>query len=338
VRVFVSYRRSDVGGHAGRLSDALVARLGHENVFHDVSAIAAGRDFTVEIDAALASSDAVLAVIGPGWLSAATPDGRRRLSQPDDFVRRELVQALGTKLPVVPVLVGGAELPSTSELPTELAGLARRQAVDIRDEAFHGDVDLLLQSLRGERPATPRSRGRLLMAAGVVLAAVGGTAAWLVLNQPSDGDDGELTGCPTPAGAAWNSITLDGRPAAHVDDTAGSVLITVNDAHWRAVEPGSWEVVVTTAMKNNNSVDRQHAQFYYGDIVVALRAFPPTCFDTPREEFTAPGQVADGHVGFLVSCPPEGPIDLEVRSPPSGEKTPLHLTTATAPGDCLTGS
>jgi hypothetical protein len=335
----MSYRRSDVGGHAGRLSDALVARLGHENVFHDVSAIAAGRDFTVEIDAALASSDAVLAMIGPAWLSAATPDGHRRLSQPDDFVRRELVQALGTKIPVVPVLLGGAALPSASELPTELAGLARRQAIVIRDETFHGDVDLLLQSLRGKRPATPRWRRRLLVAAGVVLAAVGGTTAWLVLNQPADGGNGngELTGCPVPW-EDWNSIALDGRPAVEVDDTDGSVLITVNDAQWREVEAGSWEIVITTAMQNNNSVPRQHAQYYYKDIVVAQRAFDPTCFDTPREEFPAPGQVADGHVGFLVSCPPEGSIDLELIEQPSGDRTLLHLTAATTPGDCLTDS
>ncbi|HET6752363.1 MAG TPA: hypothetical protein VFH23_00245 [Jiangellaceae bacterium] len=79
----------------------------------------------------------------------------------------------------VDVGLGGAALPSASELPTELAGLARRQAVVIRDEAFHGDVDLLLQSLRGNGRATPRSRGRFLLASGVVLAAVGGTAAWL---------------------------------------------------------------------------------------------------------------------------------------------------------------
>jgi hypothetical protein len=136
VRVFVSYRRSDVGGNAGRLCDALDNRLGRDMVFHDVSAVAAGRDFTVEIDAALASSDAVLAVIGPGWLSATTPDGRPRLVDPDDFVRRELVAALRTDTPVVPVLVGGASLPSADQLPDELAGLAQRQAVVIRDEAF----------------------------------------------------------------------------------------------------------------------------------------------------------------------------------------------------------
>jgi TIR domain len=338
VRVFVSYRRGDVGGYAGRLSDALVARLGHENVFQDVSAIGAGRDFTVEIDTALASSDAVLAVIGPGWLSAATPDGRLRLFQPDDFVRRELVQALGTTIPVVPVLVGGATLPSASELPKELAELARRQAVDIRDEAFHSDVDLLLQLLRGERPATPRPRGRLLAAGVAILAAVGGTAAWLVLNQPDDGNSGELTGCPNPAEGDWNSITLNGTPSAEVDDTDGTVLISVNDANWRALDQGGWEIVLTTAMKNRNSINRQHTQDYYANIVVAERPFDPTCFDTPREEYTAPEQVADGHVGFAVSCPPDGSMDLELKAQPSGDRTPLRLTAATTPGDCLTDS
>ena len=127
-----------------------------------MTAIAAGRDFTVEIDAALAPSDAVLAVIGPGWLSAESPDGRPRLFQPDDFVRRELVAALATDIPVVPVLVGGAAMPSADHLPVELAGLAQRQAVVVRDESFHGDVELLLQSLRGEQPGTRTSRSRLL--------------------------------------------------------------------------------------------------------------------------------------------------------------------------------
>jgi hypothetical protein len=337
VRVFVSYRRSDVGGHAGRLSDALVDRLGPENVFHDVTAIAAGRDFTIEIDRALASSDAVLAVIGPGWLRATTADGRARLSQPDDFVRRELIQALGSTIPVVPVLVGGAALPSASELPAELAALARRQAVVIRDEAFHSDVDLLLQSLRGERPRPAPSRWRLFAAAGVVLVAIGGIAAWLVFNQPDDGNDGELTGCPDPTEGEWNSVTLNGTPSATVDDTEGEVLISVNAANWREAESGGWEVVLTTAMENRNSIDRQHGSWYYQDIVVAQRASNPWCFDTPREEFPAPGQVADGHIGFEVTCLPEGAMELGLNSPVSGDRTALHLTAATTPSDCTAG-
>ena len=122
MRVFLSYRRDDVGGHAGRLSDALVDRLGRDQVFYDVTTIGAGRDFTMAIDQALASSDATLAVIGPGWLRAATADGSPRLFEPDDFVRRELARALASGLPVVPVLVGGAALPAATELPDDLAG------------------------------------------------------------------------------------------------------------------------------------------------------------------------------------------------------------------------
>jgi hypothetical protein len=338
VRVFVSYRRSDVGGHAGRLNDALVNRLGRDKVFHDVSAVAAGRDFTVEIDAALASSDAVLAVIGPGWLGAATPDGRPRLFQPDDFVRRELVAALGTDIPVVPVLVGGAALPSADQLPAELAGLARRQAVVVRDEAFHGDVEVLLQSLRGAQPGTRTPRGRLL-AAGLVLAVLCGAGAWWwwPWRQPDSGGDGELTGCPIPSGAVWKSLTLDGRPSVVVPDIKGRVRLTATAASWRAIEPGSWDVVVTTEMENRNTVDRQHASWYYRSIVVARRTFDPWCFDTPRKEYTAPGQVADGHVGFVVTCAPKGSIDLVLNSPASGARITLRLTAATTAGDCVTG-
>jgi TIR domain len=73
VQVFLSYRRGDVGGYAGRLADALLQRLGPNSVFQDVVAIAPGQDFTVAIDRALDDCDAVLAVIGPGWLTAATP-------------------------------------------------------------------------------------------------------------------------------------------------------------------------------------------------------------------------------------------------------------------------
>src|SRR5687768_16984284 len=77
VRIFLSYRRADVGGHAGRLHDTLTRLLGPKGVFHDVTAIAPGRDFTAEVDRAIRECDAVFAVIGPGWLTATNPDGSR---------------------------------------------------------------------------------------------------------------------------------------------------------------------------------------------------------------------------------------------------------------------
>jgi len=333
VRVFLSYRRDDVGGHAGRLSDALVDRLGRDQVFYDVTAIGAGRDFTMAIDQALASSDATLAVIGPGWLRAATADGSPRLFEPDDFVRRELACALASGLPVVPVLVGGAALPAATELPDDLAGLTGRQAVEIRDEAFHADVDHLIASLEPPRSRPSHGRARLLGALLVLAVVIAAGAWWWTEKRAPDADDGGLTGCPGPSGEGWTSIALDGSPSAELAEVDGSVRLTVNEARWRHEGPADWDVVLTTAMLNQTNVDRQHAASYYKNLVVAKRAFDPWCFDTPREKSTSPGQVADAHIGFLVTCAPVGAMDLVLTAPASSAATTLPLTARTVADD-----
>lgn len=99
-RIFISYRRADSAGHAGRLKDDLIRLLGHR-VFMDVSDIAPGAKFPGVLDAELRSCGAVLAVIGPQW--RATFDGRR---EGEDYVRIELQQALAHEgVSVVPVLI-----------------------------------------------------------------------------------------------------------------------------------------------------------------------------------------------------------------------------------------
>ncbi len=64
MRIFISYRRDDTAGRAGRLFDVLVSRLGGRNVFQDVAAIAPGVDFTQRVADAIAKSDSALVVIG----------------------------------------------------------------------------------------------------------------------------------------------------------------------------------------------------------------------------------------------------------------------------------
>jgi hypothetical protein len=144
VDVFLSYRRSDVGGYAGRLLDALVQRLGATHVFQDVSTIAPGQDFSAAIGRALDSSDAVLAVIGPGWLAPSAGQARSRLFEPDDYVRLEIGAALNRDVRVVPVLVGRAQLPTSDDLPPDLQPLLLRQYVVLHDETWHEDVRGLL--------------------------------------------------------------------------------------------------------------------------------------------------------------------------------------------------
>ena len=167
MKIFLSYRRDDTGGRAGRLFDLLVARFGARNVFQDVTAVAPGRDFAAQVDAAVTGSDAVLVVVGPSWLGMTDDQGARRIDHPDDFVRREVSMALATGMPVVPVLVDDASFPSAEELPDELAPLRLRQAVILRDVSWHQDVDDLIRRLEGEVPlVVTRRRWPWLIAAG----------------------------------------------------------------------------------------------------------------------------------------------------------------------------
>ena len=91
--IFISYRREDSPGHAGRIFDRLRSRFGSDVVFMDVTAIEAGVDFVDVLHKAVGSCDALLAIIGPQWLSAAH-DGKPRLEDPHDFVRIEIAGAL----------------------------------------------------------------------------------------------------------------------------------------------------------------------------------------------------------------------------------------------------
>ncbi|MGA8055004.1 MAG: toll/interleukin-1 receptor domain-containing protein, partial [Burkholderiales bacterium] len=77
--IFISYRRDDASGQAGRLFDRLKEHFGEDHVFMDVTDLKPGQDFVTEIELALEGSDVMLAVIGPQWLDAMDSDGRRRL-------------------------------------------------------------------------------------------------------------------------------------------------------------------------------------------------------------------------------------------------------------------
>jgi len=173
---FISYRREDAAGFAGRLCDSLERQLPTEPIFRDVDGLSPGQDFVAAIEARLRQCRVCLAVIGRDWLNARDAEGRRRLDQPDDFVRLELTAALARpEVLVVPVLVEGATMPPADALPQEIRALARRQAVSLRDDTWDSDVARLVRSFGpgvGEprRLAPPRLPFRVdwRIAAGVV--------------------------------------------------------------------------------------------------------------------------------------------------------------------------
>lgn len=146
-RIFVSYRREDSSGHAGRLYDRLVERFGNDRVFMDIDAIRPGTDFAEMIDAALEDCIVLLAIIGRRWLTSLDARADRRLVSSDDFVRLEVETALDRGIPVIPLLVQGAEMPAQDELPESLSRLARRQALEISDRRWQTDVGILIAEL-----------------------------------------------------------------------------------------------------------------------------------------------------------------------------------------------
>ncbi len=145
--IFISYRREDSADEAHRLNRELSRRFGDDNVFIDVEDIALGENFAQVIDESVGFCDVLIAVIGTKWLMCTDTAGRRRIDDPQDWVRLEITAALDRDMKVIPVLVGGATLPDARELPTSLAPMVLHQALNLRAERFAEDVERLAQVL-----------------------------------------------------------------------------------------------------------------------------------------------------------------------------------------------
>ncbi len=146
--IFLSYRRDDAEGQAGRLYDDLVAVFDPGAVFMDVAAIQPGRDFRKAIEQSLTSCGVFLTLIGKNWLTAKDESGRHRLEDPADFVRIEIAAALKRDIPVVPVLVQGATVPKPDQLSDDLKDLAFRNAIELTHSRWDSDVQVLINALR----------------------------------------------------------------------------------------------------------------------------------------------------------------------------------------------
>jgi len=175
---FISYRREEAAGYAGRLRESLQRRLGPSRVFRDVDTLRPGQDFVRAIDEGVASCRVMLVVIGRQWADARDQSGQRRLEDPNDFVRLEVVKALtSAHVVVVPVLVESASIPLAAQLPESMQPLVRRHAISLRDETWDTDVDRIVATINDvEMQGVPAqelrggSRRRVLTMAGVAIA------------------------------------------------------------------------------------------------------------------------------------------------------------------------
>lgn len=169
----------------------------------DVDTMKPGFDFAKQLDEQVSKCDVLLAIIGPNWIDATDEKGRRKLGQEGDFVRIELAAALKRDIPVIPLLVHGAVMPSEDELPEELKPLTRRHAMEIRHTRFTADCEAIIRALTD---LLPRRRRWPHIVAGVLTAAVLlGSLAWIAVYRQA-----EITSGPSSKG----QIQIPGTNAA----------------------------------------------------------------------------------------------------------------------------
>lgn len=275
-RVFISYRREETAYAAGWLYDRLADHFGRDQIFKDVDSIQLGDDFVEVITTAVSACDVLLALIGDRWLTISDEHGRIRLEDPNDFVRLEIEAAVSRDIRVIPVLVDGARMPRSDELPPGLAKLGRRQALEL--SAIDFDTGRLLKVLdstlahihsTAEEPATRtdevtaqtteipasttvaerqhkspdptrRRRRRILTVATVatVAAAAGATGLTVALVLGSDGGNGStVRTVEIPATQAWTDTHIACRAGAVFDITANGTILHNNTTSQSAVGP-----------------------------------------------------------------------------------------------------
>lgn len=172
-RLFISYRRADTTGEAGRLAESLEKLLCADCTFRDADDIRPGEDFEEALNRELAGTETVVVLIGKKWQGELIA----RLSRPDpDFVRIEIATALHLGKVVIPVLLNGAELPAAEALPDDLRQLVRHQALNLRDEAWTQDTGRLADAIGRPYP------WRQVLARAVLAAVVIAIAAQYTVN------------------------------------------------------------------------------------------------------------------------------------------------------------
>jgi tetratricopeptide (TPR) repeat protein len=273
-RIFISYRRSDSSMFTGRIHDQLKARFGANTVFRDMYNIPAGSDFRSVIDKAITSTDVCLVIIGPHWLARTGAEGKRRLDDPNDFVRIEVEAALkNPRTRVIPVLVDNATMPTADELPASLAELAYRNAIQVRgDPDFPHDIENLIYQLR--RPHGRRIARRLWVALPLIFLLL------IPVFSLFSAQTGKETSTSTSAAVlrppeTTTAVMPPSTPTSRPTGTATLVALSLSPTPWvEPVGPGESMVLVAQMEQMTGARQRDVTRFIVNDLVQRFETSP----------------------------------------------------------------
>jgi hypothetical protein len=331
--IFISYRREDAAGHAGRLFDRLAQHFGRDKVFMDVAGIEPGVDFVEAIDQAVGSCDVLIVVIGKEWARAADAAGKRRLDDPNDFVRLEATTALRRNVRVIPLLVDGAPLPPTGSLPEDLQKLTRRNAFELRDGRWESDIGLLVEALekalghpaKPDRPAArveeaaDRRRVRFVpMAIGAAVIGAFAIAGWVEWKDDTiDPTPTPVGATPTPAGATPAPVNT---PSTDLQAKVPSLIGLRREAVAQSLDEAGLELGTVTTRQ---SAGRDPGTVIDQDSDAGSRVLPGTRVNIVLAQAPAepeppppdrPAPVATLEMPNLVGLPPREAVDRLVKA------------------------
>ena len=147
-QVFICYRRENSSWVAGRIYDRLSQKFGRDVIFKDIDSIPLGINFKQHIESVVQQCSVVLVIVYHRWMGESAESGKSRIDDPNDFVRIEIESALSREIPIIPLFIEDAVIPSENDLPETMKGLVARHGMKVNnDPYFHRDMDRLINHL-----------------------------------------------------------------------------------------------------------------------------------------------------------------------------------------------
>ena len=159
--IFISHRRSDANWAGILLESQISQKFPGARVFFDLKSLKAGETWPEGIGDNLQRCHVLIAVIGRTWMTTVDDFDRRRIDDEDDWVRKEISTALERGIPVVPILLDGADMPGGKDrraLPKCLQGIPDQQGRKLRMADYMQDLDRIERELADHLPEEARKR------------------------------------------------------------------------------------------------------------------------------------------------------------------------------------
>ena len=351
--IFISYRREDTSGHAGRIYDRLHARF-PGRVFRDVAGINLGEDFVVAIERHVGDCEVFIELVGDRWVTITDSTGKRRLDDPDDFVRLELATALRRGVTVIPILVNGATMPAASSLPADVAALTRRNALQITETDFDHDVERLIKRLETifGKGSTNGNRYRLArqIGLGVVALLVIGAIGFVVFRsvwKNADNTNAPANVSPQPTASANANGNKSPNPPTS-SPTATSQI--TDELHTPPRDSDERREITDVLREEFNSPGSIHYVRDQGRIIFILHQLKvhngwawtfvePRAEKNPTAGFreTAPFLLhrLDGGRWVIMNLPPKTDDDPDTEYPTAADIQNIRKTYPSMPADIL---